>query len=386
MIVVRQPLADLPDHLTSSRQYRTLTVMKTAQVSLGKGIVVFVGCALAWAGSGQPAATADDEGAELFAAAKKTHGVTGTSSLRTLRLTRDKYAGKTVEVTGMIVGRISAGERTTYLLQDGGVTEYLDCDQSLPELVNGRQVRALVTVPDTKTGGGRLRLVAAAAPAPVQEATGPNETGGAATAASLPSRGVARARTVPTDQTAAQERPTTIAPQAAVRLTTAADLRSRTAQLRPSYAACIRRFNSKLSQDYANWIADIVLRFSLQHQLDPRLVIAIVAAESNFKLTATSPKGAMGLGQLMPGTAAGMGVSNAYDPEQNLAAAIKILRGNLDRYRGYGDKQFAMALAAYNAGSGAVKRHGGVPPYRETVNYIWKVYRLYRGLAPDMFK
>jgi soluble lytic murein transglycosylase-like protein len=202
-----------------------------------------------------------------------------------------------------------------------------------------------------------------------------------------------RARTVSADKPNGQQGTATASSQAAVRLTTAAarlttatDLRSRTAQLRPSYAACIRRFNSGLSLDYANWIADLILRFSLQHQLDPRLVIAIIAAESNFRLTATSPKGAMGLGQLMPGTAAGMGVSNAYDPEQNLAAAVKILRGNLDRYRGYGDKQFAMALAAYNAGSGAVKRHGGVPPYRETVNYIWKVYRLYKGLAPDMFR
>ena len=108
--------------------------------------------------------------------------------------------------------------------------------------------------------------------------------------------------------------------------------------------------------------------------------MAVVAVESNFNSYATSGKGAMGLGQLMPATARGMGVQNAYDVRENLWAAVRIVRGNLER----NDGDLALALACYNAGSGAVRRYGGVPPYRETQNYIRKVIAVYLQLAPEM--
>ena len=82
----------------------------------------------------------------------------------------------------------------------------------------------------------------------------------------------------------------------------------------------------------------------------------------------------------MPGTARSLGVQDPYDPVQNLAGAIRYFRGLLDRYEGKTD-QVWLALAAYNAGSGAVKKHGGVPPYRETRNYIWKVYEYHCWLC-----
>jgi soluble lytic murein transglycosylase-like protein len=99
------------------------------------------------------------------------------------------------------------------------------------------------------------------------------------------------------------------------------------------------------------------------------LIKAVALVESGFDPLAVSPKGAMGLMQLMPGTARQYGVRDAFDPGQNLRAGATHLRGLLDEFNG----DLTLALAAYNAGSAAVKRYGGVPAYRETQNYVRKV-------------
>ncbi len=101
-------------------------------------------------------------------------------------------------------------------------------------------------------------------------------------------------------------------------------------------------------------------------------MVAVIAAESRFNPKARSYKGAMGLGQLMPGTAAAHSV-NAYDPVANLHVAIRIISRNLKQYNGDINK----ALAAYNAGVGAVAKYDGVPPYRETRDYLWRIYEYY---------
>lgn len=106
-----------------------------------------------------------------------------------------------------------------------------------------------------------------------------------------------------------------------------------------------------------------------QHSLDPALVKAVVHVESAFNPTARSRMGAMGLMQLMPGTAKRFGVWNAYAPEQNLRGGTKYLRWLLDRYQGDERK----AVAAYNAGEGAVDDFGTVPPYVETQTYVRRV-------------
>jgi soluble lytic murein transglycosylase-like protein len=115
--------------------------------------------------------------------------------------------------------------------------------------------------------------------------------------------------------------------------------------------------------------------------VDPALIEAIVANESGFDARATSSAGARGLMQLMPATAAGLGVTNAYDPAQNVWAGTRYLRGLLDRFGG----NVELAVAAYNAGPGAVEKYGGVPPYAETRNYVRAVaadYERYRARAP----
>jgi soluble lytic murein transglycosylase-like protein len=103
--------------------------------------------------------------------------------------------------------------------------------------------------------------------------------------------------------------------------------------------------------------------------LSASLIKAVALVESGFDPLAVSPKGAMGLMQLMPGTARQYGVRDAFDPGQNLRAGATHLRGLLDEFNG----DLTLALAAYNAGSAAVKRYGGVPAYRETRNYVRRV-------------
>lgn len=111
--------------------------------------------------------------------------------------------------------------------------------------------------------------------------------------------------------------------------------------------------------------------------VDPTLVKAVALVESGFNAHAKSSKGAQGLMQLMPQTAARYGVTNLRDPYQNLSAGTKHLRELLDRYEG----DVTLALAAYNAGSGAVTRYGGVPAYAETKDYVKKV-QAKMGRAP----
>jgi soluble lytic murein transglycosylase-like protein len=103
--------------------------------------------------------------------------------------------------------------------------------------------------------------------------------------------------------------------------------------------------------------------------IDPALLKGLVSQESGFDPNARSGAGALGLTQLMPGTAAGLGVTNPLDPVQSLQGGAKYLRQQLDRFGG--DEK--LALAAYNAGPGAVARFGGVPPYSETQNYVTSV-------------
>lgn len=154
-----------------------------------------------------------------------------------------------------------------------------------------------------------------------------------------------------------------------------------------SYKGYIKRHNKRLSDAQADQITYGILRFSEEYDLDPRLAIATVVAESDFRITETSHKGAMGLIQLMPDEVRRLKLSNPYDPVQNLAGGIYLIKERLNKYSKSNDfdkandNHLALALASYNAGMGAVRRWGGIPPYRETQGYVRKIMKLYRELC-----
>ena len=115
----------------------------------------------------------------------------------------------------------------------------------------------------------------------------------------------------------------------------------------------------------------IIADAAQRNRVDPALVKAVIRAESDFVPFARSPKGALGLMQLMPATARLHNVWSVFEPKDNIEGGVRHLRLLLDQYNG----NVKLALAAYNAGDGAVERHGGIPPYPETIEYLARVLR-----------
>jgi hypothetical protein len=158
-------------------------------------------------------------------------------------------------------------------------------------------------------------------------------------------------------------------------------------------ALCAQKWDAKCSSgDCRIEIDDVIEKAAARNHVDPNLVRAVIKVESNFNPHAISPKGAMGLMQLMPATARTLNVNNPFDPQENVDGGVRHLRGLLDDFGG----DVELSLAAYNAGEGAVLRHGGVPDYPETRNYVRQITNFYgsgtamrgwtpRGLAAPAF-
>jgi len=120
---------------------------------------------------------------------------------------------------------------------------------------------------------------------------------------------------------------------------------------------------------------ELIRLASGRRNVDADLIRAVIKAESDFNSSARSNKGAMGLMQLMPDTARLHNVNDAYDPNENVEGGVRHLKMLLERYQG----DFTLSLAAYNAGSGAVEKHGGIPPFAETREYVRRVLRFYES-------
>lgn len=122
----------------------------------------------------------------------------------------------------------------------------------------------------------------------------------------------------------------------------------------------------------------IILQVAGRHNVDPALVKAIIMAESGYNPNAISKRGAKGLMQLMPSTAAALGVEDIFNPEQNISGGVRYFKQLVNRF----DGDLKLALAAYNAGSKKVRHYQGIPPFKSTQYYIKKVfkyYKLYKG-------
>jgi Transglycosylase SLT domain len=126
-------------------------------------------------------------------------------------------------------------------------------------------------------------------------------------------------------------------------------------------------------------VARLIQKYAKQHGVDPKLVQAMIRQESGFNPIAVSPKGAMGLMQLMPETAASLGIDDPFDVEQNIKGGVRFLKSCLNKF----DQNLPLALAAYNAGPGRVVEHQGMPPIKETQTYVKKIVQDYCGQTLD---
>ena len=149
----------------------------------------------------------------------------------------------------------------------------------------------------------------------------------------------------------------------------------------PHSAAAVRS-SEFASQAFGRLVSGEIQRLvraaANEARVDPSLVSAVVQTESGFDPRASSAAGAVGLMQLMPATATSLGVTDPYDPAQNVRGGASYLRALLARFH----ENVPLAVAAYNAGPGAVERYGGIPPYAETRAYVGRVMATYRGRVP----
>jgi soluble lytic murein transglycosylase-like protein len=321
-----------------------------------------LGLLLSCAGAGASTAPKPSPAEQYFAV--RARGQVASAPFDTVRLQPQQWRPYLMEIRGTVTGNARRDDGATLIIESPGAGTYMvevDADTAAYAAEAGQTVRVLAKVPDG-TIVNRLTVVALvtefdAASYEIQQAR---------KAATAPARPPAAAKS-PRSRNSRQQ------------LASRGGIALRNASILQQYAQAVLYFNPRLPGADAMRIAQSIIVYSNRYGLDARLVMAVVAVESNFNATAVSRVGAMGLGQLMPGTAAGLGVNDPWSPEQNIEGATRLLSGHIAEMATKAPtlEAIKLALACYNAGAGAVKKHKGIPPYRETRNYVKKVTRLY---------
>jgi soluble lytic murein transglycosylase-like protein len=344
---------------------------------------------------------------DQYLALRHTYAPVPGLTPRLLAESPNQYAGKTLEISGRLTGVVKTAEGAMLILTtdaDGPLT--MNMTETPTWVQAGTQLRVLAVAAADPADGSSvtvgipdLKVVAVASASDIAAAEAAWQAQAAQRAArdhrdQAVFRAANRALNAPaplrtTRRNEAAERRIETAGLAsrgdAVRTGAFRDYLSPAAQrIYPTYVGFVHRWNRRLSDRDADAIASSILAYSERYSVDPRLVVSLIIAESDFHPSETSNKGAMGLGQLMPDEVRSLGLTNPYDPIQNIGGAVYLLRGRLDKYSGGADltmNHIILALASYNAGMGAVKKYGGVPPYRETQNYVRKIERIYTELC-----
>jgi hypothetical protein len=347
---------------------------------------------------------------------KRQAKATRIASASELRDNTDNLDGKTVEMQGIVSGLLTREGSKMVMLKIGGDMVVLSVapEAITPNVRAGSSLRLLVRV--NASSKEHLYSILACAETPKTAAAGNSQTAppedGAEITASMVSAADNETDVIPQPPVIISPFVTTVpAPRrqanplaarggdgASTRLAPAKikkpapaaapssfDTEEVIQEQKPAYEAIVRQHNKKLRPEVVEEIAEALLRAGTKYNMDPRFLAAIIAVESDFDVACLSNSGAMGLGQLMPFNLPECGVKNPWNPTENIFGTACLLRGHLNDYKNRPNGTL-LAVAAYNAGPGAVRRAGyKVPGGAQVQRYVWKVYYRYKAFAPDMF-
>lgn len=308
-----------------------------------------------------------------YAAVRDQASITTLAATDQLALQFPGHAGQVIEVEGIVNGIFSSNGATGFLLQvDPNQTLIFTTQRDDQDIAIANKLRVLGRIP---TEGTVLDALTLTRLNPIAATPGQN----AGMTAQNPDGNLTPPSTMPTEH-----RPPVYFYQGLRTDNSGLPVPNSTGLAqRPDvvqkYAQKIKAINSAVTDDMATKIAYTILDKCERYNVDPRLTMALVAQESRFNPNAVSRTGARGLGQLMPSTASRLGVHNAFDIEENLDGSVRYLREQLQAFG-----NISLALAAYNAGPTNVKRYGGVPPFRETQNYVQVIWTNYTDISNEM--
>jgi hypothetical protein len=327
---------------------------------------------------------------------KSAYKAVPVASAHVVRANLDNLGGRVVELKGTVAGFLLTPQGRTLMLNNDettttlSTTTQLNADpDSLKALRPGVSVRVLALVNTNNveaTSAPSLLSAVAATDQPEAEKLFRDQEDDSTDLIVVPPM---TSMTLPPPQKskpATASAPSALPRRASTLPVNAADRADWIDTQVPFYKDIVRRHNKKLKDTQVEEIARAVLNAGYANNMDPRFLAAIIAVESDFDIYCLSSSGAMGLGQLMPFNLKEAGITDPWNPTQNIHGAARLLRGHLNDYSKRSDGTL-LAVAAYNAGPGAVRRAGyKVPNGRQVQRYVWKVYNRYKSFAPDMFK